>query len=146
MKKIVRLTESDLVKLVKRVINEQMKISQVPGKESANIDGKTLTSGEKIIIRNDNGNFNYYGTIDEINYYNNELTLTVNGGVLYGAEIENAKAKEREPSKGMDRECLRVKIRYPELGEIKFSNKIKINTLQFSGLGAGYLVKDESVC
>jgi hypothetical protein len=143
MKKIVRLTESDLVKLVKRVVNEQMKISQVPSKESANVDGKTLTSGEKIIIRNDDGNFNYYGTIDEINYYDNELTLTVNGGVLFGIEVETAIKRKREPFNGevmFGRNCSRFTIRYPKIGQIQFTNNLKVHTVNFSRLNPSYLM------
>ena len=41
MKKIIRLTESDLMRLVKRVINEQIITSNGPSKPTDSYKGKT---------------------------------------------------------------------------------------------------------
>jgi hypothetical protein len=148
MKKIVRLTESDLVKLVKRVVNEQMKISQVPGKESVNVNGKTLTSGEKILIHNDDNTNNYYGTIDEIELNDDELMITVNGGLVFGVDIDIAIKRKNEPmfaKTQIDKKCLRVKIQKPFYIDKVYFGKY-VHTLNFSGLNNYYMVSDKSNC
>lgn len=67
MKKIVRLTESDLVRLVKRVINEQYTGTIIPPKKDMVKTGtvKDLTKGDKFLVRSEKG-ANIYGEIKEV--------------------------------------------------------------------------------
>ena len=69
MKKIVRLTESDLVRLVKRVINEQPLGIITPPKKDMVKTGtvKDLTVGDKFLVKSEEfGGSNIYGKIMKV--------------------------------------------------------------------------------
>jgi len=75
MKKIIRLTESDLMRLVKRVINEQIKTSNGPSKPTDSYKGKTVN------FYADNDNKMFFKTGEIIDVYskrNGEIRLEIN--------------------------------------------------------------------
>jgi len=75
MKKIIRLTESDLMRLVRRVINEQIKTSNGPSKPTDSYKGKTAN------FYKDKENKMFFNTGQIIDVYserNGKIRLEIN--------------------------------------------------------------------
>ena len=91
MKKIVRLTESDLVRLVKRVINEQYTGTIIPPKKDMVKTGtvKDLTKGDKFLVRSEKG-ANIYGEIKEVTDSGYAREFRVEGFKISKADLNSS--------------------------------------------------------
>ena len=151
MKKIVRLTESDLVRLVKRVINEQMKISDKPYLNSVQVGGKTLKVGDSIIVYNESNDdlyHYYYGTISDVELDGDKLIINIDGGTVINSDnVQSSMKKKTKPDTFVQfgRNCLRISMPKPEsIDTVNFDKPS--HSLSFDKLDRVYLMSSESAC